>query len=100
MTDETIQGALQVNKERQDNGLNLIDVHVVPMVPADDYNQDGDKKLSSTSLRREMLGILLKPPLVIANIFSCQITSSNSFFYNYRNLLNLINPISLVSLVV
>ncbi|CAF4355396.1 unnamed protein product [Rotaria socialis] len=63
VTDETKQGALQVNKERQDNGLSLIDVHVVPMVPPDDHNQDGDKKLSSTSLRREILGILLKPPL-------------------------------------
>lgn len=39
-------------------------VHVVPMVPADDNNQDGDEKLSSTSLRREMLSVLLKPPLV------------------------------------
>ncbi len=41
------------------------------MVPADDENQDGDNKLSSTSLRRQMLSILLKPPLV------------NSFYYFY-----------------
>jgi phosphopantetheine adenylyltransferase len=55
---------LQVNKERQENGLSQLPVHVVPMVPADDTNQDGDSKLSSTSLRRQMLSILLKPQLV------------------------------------
>jgi phosphopantetheine adenylyltransferase len=60
---------LQVNKERQENGLSQLAIHVVPMVPADDNNQDGDNKLSSTSLRREMLSILLKPPLV--NSFYC-----------------------------
>jgi phosphopantetheine adenylyltransferase len=53
-----------VNKERQENGLSQLPVHVVPMVPADDTNQDGDNKLSSTSLRQQMLSILLKPPLV------------------------------------
>lgn len=55
-----------MNKEREGNGLSQIPVHVVSMVPADENNQDGDEKLSSTSLRRQMLGILLKPPLVIA----------------------------------
>lgn len=34
------------------------------MVPANENNQDGDTKLSSTSVRREMLGTLLKTPLV------------------------------------
>ncbi|CAF4035536.1 unnamed protein product [Rotaria sp. Silwood2] len=63
VTDETQQGAVQVNKERQENGLSQLAVHVIPMVPADNDNQDGDNKLSSTSLRREMLSILLKPPL-------------------------------------
>ncbi|CAF4961884.1 unnamed protein product [Rotaria sp. Silwood1] len=63
VTDETQQGALQVNKERQQNGLSQLAVHVIPMVPADNNNQDGDNKLSSTSLRRQMLSILLKPPL-------------------------------------
>ncbi|CAF1587651.1 unnamed protein product, partial [Rotaria sordida] len=33
------------------------------MVPAENDNQDGDNKLSSTSLRRQRHGILLKPPL-------------------------------------
>ena len=64
MTDETQQGASQVNKERQENGLSQLPIHVVSMVPAENDNQDGDNKLSSTSLRRQMLGILLKPPLV------------------------------------
>lgn len=63
VTEETKLGALQVNKERQENGLSQIPVHVVPMVPADGNNQDGDEKLSSTSLRRQMLSILLRPPL-------------------------------------
>ena len=53
-----------MNKERGENGLSQLPVHVVPMVPADKNNQDGDDKLSSTSLRRQMLGVLLKPPLV------------------------------------
>jgi phosphopantetheine adenylyltransferase len=64
VTGETQQGALQVNKERQENHLSQLPVHVVQMVPADNNNQDGDNKLSSTSLRRQMLSILLKPPLV------------------------------------
>ncbi len=64
VTDETQEGAVQVNKEREENGVSKIPVHVVPMVPAADDNQDGDNKLSSTSLRRQMLSILLKPPLV------------------------------------
>jgi phosphopantetheine adenylyltransferase/dephospho-CoA kinase len=64
VTEETQQGALLVDKERQKNGLSKLAVHVVPMVPADDNNQDGDEKLSSTSFRRQMLSILLKPPLV------------------------------------
>ncbi len=55
---------MQVNKERQENGLSQLAIHVVPMVPADNDNQDGDNKLSSSSLRRQMLSILLKPPLV------------------------------------
>lgn len=53
-----------MNEKRQANGLELLPVHVVPMVPADDDNADGDTKLSSTSIRRNMLGVLLKPPLV------------------------------------
>ncbi|CAF4738065.1 unnamed protein product [Rotaria sp. Silwood2] len=60
--DETQQGASQVNKVRQENGLSQLAVHVIPMVPANNNNQDGDNKLSSTSLRREMLSIFLKPP--------------------------------------
>ncbi|CAF0990536.1 unnamed protein product [Rotaria sordida] len=63
VTDETQEGASQVNKERQENGLSQLAVHVIPMVPAENGNQDGDNKLSSTSLRRQRLGILLKPPL-------------------------------------
>ena len=64
MTDETREGASQVNEKRQENGLAPLAVHVVPMVPANEDNQDGDPKLSSSSLRRQKLGILLKPPLV------------------------------------
>jgi phosphopantetheine adenylyltransferase len=64
VTSETQQGALQINKERKQKGLSELPVHIVPMVPADDDNQDGDKKLSSTSLRRQILSILLKPLLV------------------------------------
>lgn len=50
--------------KREKNGLSPLAVHVVAMVPGDSNNSDGDAKLSSTSLRREKLGTLLKPPLV------------------------------------
>ncbi|CAF1001892.1 unnamed protein product [Adineta ricciae] len=63
VTEETQQGAAQVNKERAENKLSQLPVHVVSMVPADEDNLDGDIKLSSTSLRREMLGTLLRQPL-------------------------------------
>ncbi|CAF2849165.1 unnamed protein product, partial [Rotaria sp. Silwood2] len=58
-TVETRQGALQVNKQRQENGLSQLAVHVLPMIPADNNNQDGDNKLSSTSFRRQIFSILL-----------------------------------------
>jgi len=53
-----------VNKERHKNGLSELPVHVVSMVPADEDNTDADNKLSSTTLRRQILGTLLKSPLV------------------------------------
>jgi hypothetical protein len=83
---------MQVNKERQENGLSQLPVHVVPMVPANDDNQDGDNKLSSTSLRRQMLCILLKPPLV--NYFLCLYYFICLLFINdHRNQLNQIDRI-------
>ncbi|CAF1115784.1 unnamed protein product [Adineta steineri] len=68
VSEETKLGAVQVNKERKENGLSQLSVHVVQTIPASDDNHDGDDKLSSTSLRREMLSILLKPPLKSAEL--------------------------------
>jgi hypothetical protein len=71
---------VQVNKERRENGLSQLPVHVVPIVPASDDNQDGDIKLSSSSLRQQMLSILLKPPLVDSFHISIIL-----FINDYRN---------------
>jgi phosphopantetheine adenylyltransferase len=34
---------LQVSKERHENGLSQLPIHVIPMISADEDNQAGDK---------------------------------------------------------
>ncbi|CAF1290394.1 unnamed protein product [Didymodactylos carnosus] len=62
VTEETKDGAIQVNEKRNNNGLSQLAVHIVPILPSDkNKNNDDDVKISSTSLRRQLLGRLLKP---------------------------------------
>ncbi|CAF4340933.1 unnamed protein product [Rotaria socialis] len=63
LADERQQDAFQVDKQRQENGLSQLAVHIVPMISADKDNQDQDKKLSLISFRQQVLNILLKSRL-------------------------------------
>ena len=53
-----------VNALRNEKGLGLLDIHPADLV-ADDFARDHEEsKVSSSSLRKRLLGVHLKPPKV------------------------------------
>lgn len=69
VSDETVRGALKINKARSDLGWQELKIHVVNLLE-DDSSPTKDamirlkeKKVSSSCLRLEKLGSILRPPI-------------------------------------
>lgn len=69
VSDETIRGALKINKERSALGWQELKIHVVNLLEDDSSSTKDamirlkEKKLSSSCMRLEKLGSILKPPI-------------------------------------
>jgi hypothetical protein len=61
-------GGLKVNEKRLENNLPRLDIHVIGLVKEDEHvlheNAGDEDKVSSSNIRRHLLGTLLRPPYV------------------------------------
>nr|CAG4640966.1 EOG090X0864 [Eulimnadia texana] len=62
VSEETLPGAAKVNNLRNEKGLPLLDVHPIELVADQFACVDEESKISSSSLRKRLLGTHLKPP--------------------------------------
>lgn len=69
VSEETKRGVEVINKVRQENGLCLLEGHVVPLVE-DEVRESSEEemKVSSSSMRMRLLGTVLQKPLPDATI--------------------------------
>ncbi|XP_046373874.2 bifunctional coenzyme A synthase-like [Haliotis rufescens] len=61
LSDETRKGGAMVNTEREKQGMNRLEQVVIDLVADNSHTPDEDDKVSSSSLRKRLLGALLKP---------------------------------------
>ncbi|XP_046585240.1 bifunctional coenzyme A synthase-like [Haliotis rubra] len=61
LSDETQKGGAIVNTEREKRGMNRLGQVVIDLVADNTHTPDEDDKISSSSLRKRLLGTLLKP---------------------------------------
>lgn len=61
VSDETKKGGDIVNQERQKKGYSALDVHVIDLVQDQCHGQFEEAKISSSSLRKRLLGTLINP---------------------------------------
>jgi phosphopantetheine adenylyltransferase / dephospho-CoA kinase len=64
VSEETLKGGHKVNELRQEKGLSILDIHRIDLVEDPQADEDEENKISSSSLRKRLLGTLLKPPKV------------------------------------
>ena len=63
VSEETQKNGHLINQKRIENNLSPLDIHIINLVGDDFFENDGDEsKVSSSNLRRRILGTLLKPP--------------------------------------
>lgn len=61
VSDETKKGGDVVNQERQKKGYSVLDVYVIDLVQDQCHGQFEEAKISSSSLRKRLLGTLFNP---------------------------------------
>lgn len=61
VSDETKKGGDIVNQERQKKGYSALDVYVIDLVQDQCHGQFEEAKISSSSLRKRLLGTLINP---------------------------------------
>ncbi|XP_054848168.1 bifunctional coenzyme A synthase [Eublepharis macularius] len=62
VSEETLKGGLAVNRKRMENGLAELSVHEILLARDAQHGKNEEEKISSSSLRRRLLGTLLRPP--------------------------------------
>ncbi|XP_022109197.1 bifunctional coenzyme A synthase-like isoform X2 [Acanthaster planci] len=63
VSEETKRGGDAVNKNRQEKGLCVLDIHEIPLVEDIKHAAHEEAKISSSSQRMRLLGTLLKEPV-------------------------------------
>ncbi|XP_070565476.1 bifunctional coenzyme A synthase-like [Ptychodera flava] len=63
VSEETQKGGDMVNQKRIEKGLSKLDVYTIDLVEDTHHAPHEESKISSSSQRLRMLGLLLKPPL-------------------------------------
>lgn len=64
VSEETMMGAESINKQRTEMGLRPLEVEVIHIINNDNIQDGDEKKISSTTIRKRLLGTLLKKPEV------------------------------------
>ena len=65
VSEETVKGGRMVNEERARHSLPPMDVHVVELMNEEDLetaDEDDERKVSSSNMRKRLLGTLLREP--------------------------------------
>ncbi len=62
VSQETCKTGEIINKKRVENKLPELDVHVVELIKDEDVEEGDEDKVSSSNIRRHLLGTLIKPP--------------------------------------
>lgn len=65
---ETERGGLKINEFRRNNGLGVLDIHVVDLVCDDKSTGEEENKISSSNQRMRLLGTRIKNPVPNPNI--------------------------------
>lgn len=63
-SEETLRGAYKVNQLRQQKGLGILDIHPISLIGDSHATAEEEDKISSSSLRKRLLGTRLRPPKV------------------------------------
>lgn len=61
---ETERGGHKINEFRKNNGLGILDIHVVDLVSDGNSTDEEEKKISSSNQRMRLLGTRIKNPAV------------------------------------
>lgn len=61
---ETLKGAIMINEYRENAGLNKLAVETIDLVDCSKKSAYEETKISSSNLRMQLLGKLLRPPEV------------------------------------
>ncbi|KAK7598241.1 hypothetical protein V9T40_006476 [Parthenolecanium corni] len=62
ISEDTRRGAEKINEYRESVGLNKLLIHSIDLIEAPKESNDEEDKISSSNIRRRMLGTLLRPP--------------------------------------
>ncbi len=64
VSEETLNGGFKVNDLRKGKNLSVLDIHPISLVDDIQASNGEENKISSSSLRKRLLGTHLKPPKV------------------------------------
>jgi len=64
VSEETLKGGVKVNQLRKEKGLKILDVYPVTLINDTRATQWEDDKISSSSIRKRLLGSYIQPPTV------------------------------------
>lgn len=64
VSEETLAGGYKVNALREQKGLGILDIHPIALVEDFQASKDEENKVSSSSLRKRLLGTYIKRPKV------------------------------------
>lgn len=64
VSEETLKGGFKVNQLREEKGLQLLDIHSISLIDDIQASAEEEHKISSSSLRKRLLGTHIKPPKV------------------------------------
>nr|CAG4643298.1 EOG090X0864 [Ilyocryptus agilis] len=65
VSEETLSGGHKVNQLRKEKGLNVLDIHLISLIDDPKATAEEESKISSSSLRKRLLGSHLRPPKVL-----------------------------------
>lgn len=69
VSEETLNGGFKVNDLRKEKNLSILDIHPISLVDDIRASNGEENKISSSSLRKRLLGTHLKPPKVTLTIY-------------------------------
>ena len=70
VSEETLNGGNKVNQLRKEKNLSTLDIYPISLIDDTQATSGEESKISSSSLRKRLLGSHLKPPKVMS-VLNC-----------------------------